>query len=83
VDAFGTYANYTIFVLEDQLDAVDTIWFLAFAKYDERFHEQIVAHEKFEITDKQAQASVPVEGKDCAIGAGADRSNLQWLPRSL
>lgn len=42
---FLTYARYTIFVTEDQLDSVDTIWFPTFGKYDDRFNAQIQAHE--------------------------------------
>jgi hypothetical protein len=45
VDAFITYANYTLFVLEDQLQSADTVWFPAFAKHDDHFREQIAAHE--------------------------------------
>ncbi|ERF73281.1 hypothetical protein EPUS_03113 [Endocarpon pusillum Z07020] len=44
IGAFGTYVNYTMFVLEDQLDATDTIWFPTFAKYNSRFGQQIAAH---------------------------------------
>jgi hypothetical protein len=32
-------------VLKNQLDSVDTIWFLKFSEYDERFNAQIKAHE--------------------------------------
>ncbi len=43
-DPFRYYADYTIYVLEDQLESVDTIWFPIFAKYDSRFIDQINAH---------------------------------------
>ena len=43
-DLFRYYADYTLHVLEDQLDSVDTIWFPAFAKYESRFNDQITAH---------------------------------------
>ncbi|KAJ9660035.1 hypothetical protein H2201_007076 [Coniosporium apollinis] len=41
---FVFYATYTLYVLEDQLESVDTIWFPKFAEYDERFKEQVAAH---------------------------------------
>ncbi|KAF2195914.1 hypothetical protein K469DRAFT_546042 [Zopfia rhizophila CBS 207.26] len=41
---FLTYANYTLHVLKDQLESVDTIWFPKFATYDQRFTAQIEAH---------------------------------------
>ncbi|MCJ1303792.1 hypothetical protein MMC08_006603 [Hypocenomyce scalaris] len=43
-EQFRYYADYTLHVLEDQLESVDTIWFPAFAKYDSRFDDQITAH---------------------------------------
>ena len=44
LEAFRYYADYTLYVLEDQLEAVDTIWFPAFGKYNSRFNDQISAH---------------------------------------
>lgn len=41
---FLTYAKYTLYVLEDQLQAVDLLWFPEFAKYDSRFSAQIKSH---------------------------------------
>lgn len=43
-DLFRYYADYTLHVLEDQIESVDTLWFPAFAKYDSRFSDQIAAH---------------------------------------
>ena len=43
-DLFRHYADYTLHVLEDQLESVDMIWFPAFSKYDSRFTDQITAH---------------------------------------
>ncbi|KAF7125157.1 hypothetical protein CNMCM5793_001266 [Aspergillus hiratsukae] len=45
IDAFATYAKYTLHVLRDQLSSVDEIWFPAFAEHDPRFLEQKDAHE--------------------------------------
>jgi hypothetical protein len=44
IEPFVYYANYTLHVLEDQLESVDSIWFPVFARYDERFKEHIAAH---------------------------------------
>lgn len=43
--AFITYASYTLHVLEDQLESVDTLWFPKFGTYNLRFREQIEHHE--------------------------------------
>jgi hypothetical protein len=57
IDAFATYAKYTLHVLRDQLDSVDEIWFPAFAEHDARFLEQKNAHEGLyqKITALEAQ----------------------------
>jgi hypothetical protein len=41
---FLTYAKYTLYLLEDQLQAVDSLWFPEFDKYDTRFNAQIQRH---------------------------------------
>lgn len=45
IDAFATYAKYTLHVLRDQLSSVDEIWFPAFAEHDSRFVAQKDAHD--------------------------------------
>ncbi|GFF39925.1 hypothetical protein IFM51744_04289 [Aspergillus udagawae] len=45
IDAFATYAKYTLHVLRDQLTSVDEIWFPVFAEYDPRFLAQKDAHD--------------------------------------
>ncbi|KAH8585514.1 hypothetical protein B0O99DRAFT_530627 [Bisporella sp. PMI_857] len=42
---FIFYSSYTLHVLKDQLESVDTVWFPKFSEYDERFNAQIKAHE--------------------------------------
>ncbi|RHZ60380.1 hypothetical protein CDV55_100262 [Aspergillus turcosus] len=45
IDAFATYAKYTLHVLRDQLDSVDQIWFPVFAEHDSRFLERNDVHD--------------------------------------
>lgn len=42
---FLTYARHTLFVTDDQLASVDSIWHPAFTKYDPRFNDQTPVHE--------------------------------------
>jgi hypothetical protein len=63
VDAFSTYANYTIFILEDQLGSSDEIWFPSFAKYDERFQQQIAAHAALKPRIEELKRLLPSKDK--------------------
>ncbi|KAF4635654.1 hypothetical protein G7Y89_g2451 [Cudoniella acicularis] len=42
---FICYSSYTLNLLKEQLQSVDTVWFPKFSEYDGRFREQIRAHE--------------------------------------
>jgi hypothetical protein len=44
IEAFLTYAKYTLVVLKDQLCSCDEIWFPTLAQYDSDFAKQIEAH---------------------------------------
>jgi hypothetical protein len=41
---YANYAQYTLYILKDHLEAVDTLWFPKFGAYDTRFQTQIAAH---------------------------------------
>jgi len=55
---FVFYANYTLRVLEDQLESVDTIWFPVFAQYNEDFKKQISAHAPLRESVNELQAQL-------------------------
>lgn len=61
IDAFVTYAKYTLHVLRDQLTSVDEIWFPVFAEHDPRFLAQKDAHDALyqRITAVDAQLATP------------------------
>lgn len=61
-ELFRYYADYTLHVLEDQIESVDTIWFPALAKYDTRFNDQITAH--VSIKEKVAQLKAHLKPTD-------------------
>lgn len=63
MDTFNFYANYTIFVLEDQLDAADTMWFPVFAHYDERFRQQIASHKMLRSKIEELKLLLPAKQK--------------------
>ncbi|PKX96553.1 xanthocillin biosynthesis cluster protein xanF [Aspergillus novofumigatus IBT 16806] len=64
IDAFTTYAKYTLHVLRDQLTSIDEIWFPVFAEHDPRFLTQKDAHDALyqKLTVLEAQlATSPAE----------------------
>jgi hypothetical protein len=65
---FTTYANHTLWLLGDQLDSEDTIWFPQFAKYDDRFNQQITAHEALKSKADELKALLPSKEKTGSSG---------------
>lgn len=72
IDAFATYAKYTLHVLRDQLDSVDEIWFPVFAEHDARFLDQKDAHDALyqKITALEAHLATATAPQLEQIGAG-------------
>lgn len=56
-----------MFVLEDQLDATDTIWFPTFAKYNSRFGQQMAAHEALKPKIQELKLLLPSKEKPVSL----------------